>query len=159
MTDMVKRKASEAETALSQQFMQARDALPGNTAVAELRKDAFGRFDAAGLPTRRVEAWHYTDLRSFMGTALPAAAHEHVYADAYGNLVIESSAGYKRIIVGQGERAREVEDAIAARTPEVVYADTPAARHCPGVRIYKGRSYMYAVPRNVTPVLAGPECR
>ncbi|MCA9080404.1 MAG: Fe-S cluster assembly protein SufD [Hyphomicrobiales bacterium] len=74
MTDMVKRKASEAETALSQQFMQARDALPGNTAVAELRKDAFGRFDAAGLPTRRVEAWHYTDLRSFMGTALPAAA-------------------------------------------------------------------------------------
>lgn len=91
--------------------------------------------------------------------ALPAAAHEHVYADAFGNLVIESSAGYKRIIVGQGERAREVEDAIGARYPEVVYSDAAPAHYCPGARVYKGRSYMYGVPRNVTPVLPGPECR
>lgn len=94
-----------------------------------------------------------------LSATAPAFAHEHVYADAFGNLVIESSAGYKRIIVGQGERAREVEDAIAARMPEVVYADAPVVRRCPGVRVYHGRSYMYAVPRNVTPVLAGPECR
>jgi hypothetical protein len=94
-----------------------------------------------------------------LAAALPAAAHEHVYADAFGNLVIESSAGYKRIIVGQGERAREVEDAIGARYPEVIYSDAAPVRYCPGVRVYKGRSYMYGVPRNVTPVLSGPECR
>ncbi|MBK8456213.1 MAG: hypothetical protein IPL47_03160 [Phyllobacteriaceae bacterium] len=94
-----------------------------------------------------------------MLAAAPAAAHEHVFADAYGNLVIQSSAGWKRIIVGEGARAREVEEAIGPREPEVVVVDAPATRHCPGVRVHKGRGYMYAVPRNVTPVLAGPACQ
>lgn len=92
------------------------------------------------------------------GLAVPAAAHEHAYADAYGNLVIQSSAGWKRIIVGEGARAREVEEAIGARDPEVVVYDGHAIGACPGVRVYKGRGYMYGVPRNVTPALDGPEC-
>lgn len=90
--------------------------------------------------------------------AAPAAAHEHVYADAYGNLVIESSAGWKRIIVGEGARAREVEEALAPSAPEIVVFDAPAGRHCPGARVYKGRGYMYGVDRRHTPVLAGPAC-
>ena len=32
---------------------------------------AFARFAAAGLPTRRIEAWHYTDLRASMADAAP----------------------------------------------------------------------------------------
>src|SRR6185437_5819574 len=35
------------------------------------RAAAFARFAAAGLPTRRVEAWHYTDLRATMADAAP----------------------------------------------------------------------------------------
>lgn len=88
--------------------------------------------------------------------AAPAAAHEHVYADAFGNLVIQSSAGWKRIIVGEGARARELEEAIGAKEPEVVVYE--GARFCPGVRLYKGRGYMFGVDRHVTPVLSGPVC-
>ena len=38
-----------------------------------LRQQAFARVEAAGLPHRRIEAWHYTDLRSMMRTAAPLA--------------------------------------------------------------------------------------
>lgn len=41
--------------------------------LAALREDAFRRFDAAGLPHRRIEAWHYTDLRALMRQAAPLA--------------------------------------------------------------------------------------
>ena len=37
------------------------------------RQDAYGAFSAAGLPHRRIEAWHYTDLRSLMRDVLPPA--------------------------------------------------------------------------------------
>ena len=37
------------------------------------RADAFGRFIEGGLPTRRVESWHYTDLRAAMRDAAPLA--------------------------------------------------------------------------------------
>ena len=55
-----------AETTLAQQFaeLESRDA--GRVA-------AFATFAAKGLPTRRDEAWHYTDLRSAMTTAAPLA--------------------------------------------------------------------------------------
>jgi Fe-S cluster assembly protein SufD len=38
------------------------------------RVEAFAGFARQGLPTRRNEAWHYTDLRSMMGSAAPLAA-------------------------------------------------------------------------------------
>ena len=41
--------------------------------MAGLREDAFKRFDAAGLPHRRVEEWKYTDLRALMREAKPLA--------------------------------------------------------------------------------------
>ena len=40
---------------------------------ARLREDAFKRFDARGLPHRRVEEWKYTDLRALMRDAKPLA--------------------------------------------------------------------------------------
>ena len=48
-------------------------ALSKPAGLAALREDAFRRFDAAGLPHRRIEAWHYTDLRSLMRQAAPLA--------------------------------------------------------------------------------------
>ena len=38
-----------------------------------MREDAFKRFDANGLPHRRVEEWKYTDLRALMREAKPLA--------------------------------------------------------------------------------------
>ena len=48
--------------------------LPGKAGVTALRDDAFRRFDASGLPHRRVEEWKYTDLRTLMRDAFPLAS-------------------------------------------------------------------------------------
>lgn len=62
-----------AEQGLATAFATARTTLPGKGAVASLRDDAFKRFDANGLPHRRVEQWKYTDLRTLMREAKPLA--------------------------------------------------------------------------------------
>jgi Fe-S cluster assembly protein SufD len=58
---------STAETTLMRQF-EAR-----KLSSSPRRADAFGRFAELGLPTRRVESWHYTDLRAAMRDAAPLA--------------------------------------------------------------------------------------
>src|SRR5690349_20713799 len=63
-----------AEQALSAAFIAARGSLPGKGPVTALRDDAFRRFDASGLPHRRVEEWKYTDLRTLMRAAFPLAS-------------------------------------------------------------------------------------
>ncbi|HEX5211597.1 MAG TPA: Fe-S cluster assembly protein SufD [Pseudolabrys sp.] len=72
MADVTPIKTS-AEQALSAAFAAARGTLPGRGAVDALREAAFERFDAAGLPHRRVEEWKYTDLRTLMREAKPLA--------------------------------------------------------------------------------------
>ena len=71
-----------AELALSAAFGAARATLPGKGAVAKLREDAFERFDANGLPHRRVEEWKYTDLRALMRDFYPPAAPPDAAAKA-----------------------------------------------------------------------------
>jgi len=62
-----------AETALAASFADAKRALPGAGPVAALREDAFRRFEADGLPHRRIEEWKYTDLRALLRDAKPLA--------------------------------------------------------------------------------------
>jgi Fe-S cluster assembly protein SufD len=62
-----------AEQALNAAYAAARSKLPGKGAIADLREAAFQRFEAAGLPHRRVEEWKYTDLRALMREAKPLA--------------------------------------------------------------------------------------
>ncbi|TMJ36178.1 MAG: Fe-S cluster assembly protein SufD, partial [Alphaproteobacteria bacterium] len=71
-----------AETALAANFAAIRPALPGAGSVAALREHAFKRFDAAGLPHRRVEEWKYTDLRALMRDAMPLAGPPDAAAKA-----------------------------------------------------------------------------
>lgn len=85
------------------------------------------------------------------GSFAGAAAGERVYDDSYGNLVIISPSGYKRIVVGMGHLAAEIE---RDRAPEMVYLDRhgPAGPHCrtPPV-LWKGRSYMYGLAEGEIP--------
>jgi Fe-S cluster assembly protein SufD len=60
-----------AETALLAAYDHHASTLPGDPAVMLRRDDALELLKA-GLPTRRVEAWHYTDLRRLLAV-LPAA--------------------------------------------------------------------------------------
>ena len=74
---------------------------------------------------------------------------DYIYADSYGNLVIYSRAGFKRIVVGKGYLADELADDSGASgdEPHVVRADEePYYRDCyrPPVVVY-GRSFMYGL--------------
>lgn len=59
-----------AETALIEAFNERVSLLPGDGSVAMRRDDAIETLKA-GLPTRRVEAWHYTDLRRLLTSVPP----------------------------------------------------------------------------------------
>src|SRR5579872_2120827 len=60
---------SAAESALAEQFSAGQGALP----LPE-REAAFRTFAAKGLPSRRDESWHYTDLRQRLTKIAPLAA-------------------------------------------------------------------------------------
>lgn len=57
------------EEALSRQFAEISAELPGGEGVTRMRSEAMARFEAQGLPHRRVEEWKYTDLRNRLAEA------------------------------------------------------------------------------------------
>jgi Fe-S cluster assembly protein SufD len=73
MNAEVRQMKTTAEIALAQAFASAKDRLPGGGEIAAMREAAFRRFDAQGLPHRRIEEWKYTDLRALMRDAKPLA--------------------------------------------------------------------------------------
>lgn len=73
MTAQIIPSRTAVETALSEAFGAAKAKLPGTPDVAKFREAAFESFAQSGLPHRRVEAWHYTDLRALMREAAPIA--------------------------------------------------------------------------------------
>ncbi|MCZ2204279.1 Fe-S cluster assembly protein SufD [Bartonella sp. A05] len=54
------------ETDIINHFNQRIDDLPGNRAVRDVRKKAIKLFQKAQLPSRKIESWHYTNLRSLL---------------------------------------------------------------------------------------------
>ena len=63
------RRKTKAELELEAAFDRVGAALPGAG-----REAAFARFTGTGLPHRRIEAYHFTDLRSLLATAPEPAA-------------------------------------------------------------------------------------
>jgi Fe-S cluster assembly protein SufD len=61
---------TQAETALIDAFGERQSLLPGDGAVMSKRDEAVEAIKH-GLPTRRIETWHYTDLRRLL-TTVPA---------------------------------------------------------------------------------------
>src|SRR6186713_2690793 len=70
MNMLVKPSRTPAEITLIDAFGERLSQLPGDAAVMVKRDNAIEALKA-GLPTRRIEAWHYTDLRRLL-TAVPA---------------------------------------------------------------------------------------
>ena len=101
-----------AETALARAFEQWRDLLPGDRDVARRREDAFHAFDSAGLPHRRVEAWHYTDLRNLMREAFPLAKAPSAAALQTLEQALANSATALRIVLVDGFFAQELSSAL-----------------------------------------------
>jgi hypothetical protein len=98
----------------------------------------------------------------------------YVYADGKGNLVVVKPGSYKQILVGQGKLADSIEKVMGTpvRTadngpkPTVIYLnahldqdeqyrqiDASVGECIGGATVIHGRSFMYGIPRNVTPVI------
>lgn len=103
---------TSAEQALSAAYIAARGALPGKGAVATLREQAFERFEARGLPHRRVEEWKYTDLRALMRDMAPLASAPDAAAKAKAKDAGKLIAGVetRRIVFVDGVFAPELSD-------------------------------------------------
>ena len=94
---------TSAETKLGEQFDHLRTALPAGALLDE-RADAFARFAASGLPHRRIEAWHYTDLRGLLRDAFPPSPmpSAHAVAQAKASLDAMPAAPGVRIVLLDG---------------------------------------------------------
>jgi Fe-S cluster assembly protein SufD len=101
-----------AETALATSFAAAKGALPGAASVGALREDAFRRFQAEGLPHRRVEEWKYTDLRALMREAKPLAGIPDAAAKARAHEALATVAAIdaRRIVFVDGAFVPELSD-------------------------------------------------
>ncbi|MGH6862814.1 MAG: SufD family Fe-S cluster assembly protein, partial [Methylocella sp.] len=104
-----------AEISLTRAFDASKAGLPGNTDVAKWREDSFRVFSASGLPHRRIEAWHYTDLRALMRDALPiATAPGAATIDALRKDFAAARVPRQRIVLADGFFVPE----LSARLPE-----------------------------------------
>jgi Fe-S cluster assembly protein SufD len=73
MMDQQVIKHTPAEQALISAYLDAVGRMHGTTETAILRDKAIETIKAKGLPSRRVEAWHYTDLRTLLRAFHPVA--------------------------------------------------------------------------------------
>jgi Fe-S cluster assembly protein SufD len=103
-----------AETDLVKAFATLRGKLADGPVAAQ-REAAFRRFEAQGLPHRRVEEWKYTDLRALMRDAKPLAGAP----DAAGKARAKSAGcmfaaiGARRIVFVDGALVPELSDLTA----------------------------------------------
>jgi Fe-S cluster assembly protein SufD len=127
-----------AEQALAQAYSAARDTLPGKGAVKTLREGAFKRFEARGLPHRRVEEWKYTDLRALMREANPLAPAPDAKAKARAKDAGKILAGIdcRRLVFVDGVFAPEMSDlspedglTIGSLADALAKGDAPVAEH------------------------------
>jgi Fe-S cluster assembly protein SufD len=103
---------TDAEQALADAYAAAKAKLPGDGKVVALRDAAFRRFEAEGLPHRRIEEWKYTDLRALMREARPIAGvpddAAKARAESSGRLVGDIDA--RRIVFVDGTFVPELSD-------------------------------------------------
>jgi Fe-S cluster assembly protein SufD len=103
---------TNAEQTLADAYQASKAKLPGGRKVVALREAAAARFDALGLPNRRVEEWKYTDLRALIGEAKPLAGVPDAAAKARGKdagkLIGDMDA--RRIVFVDGTFVPELSD-------------------------------------------------
>ena len=107
---------TDAEVAFADAYGAAKNKLPGAEAIRHLREDAFGTFAAAGLPHRRIEAWHYTDLRALMREALPVASKPDstTLGPINQELAGRPTLGGGRLVIVDGTFVPSLSDALPA---------------------------------------------
>ncbi len=100
-----------AETALIEAYDERLSGLPGDGAVAIKRDNAMERLKT-GLPTKRIEAWHYTDLRRLL-TAVPR--HDPAADAKKVDAVLDGSAVFAVLNGVSSEKTPSIEGVTAQR--------------------------------------------
>jgi Fe-S cluster assembly protein SufD len=111
MTAEITPMRTAAETGLAEAFAALRGKLAAGP-VRERREAAFRRFEAQGLPHRRIEEWKYTDLRALMREAKPLAGPPDAAAKAWlaGRASMFASVATRRVVFVDGAFAPELSD-------------------------------------------------
>lgn len=119
-------KLTPAEAALVEAFSERVSELPGDADVTIARDDAVELLKA-GLPTRRIEAWHYTDLRRLLSTVPafdPAAAPEALRPLVEGSTVLTVANGI-------ASEPRSIDGVSVTRFQDLLMAGGPQAAMAP----------------------------
>jgi Fe-S cluster assembly protein SufD len=134
---------TDAEQALSAAYAAARSSLPGKGALAAMREDAFRRFDASGLPHRRIEEWKYTDLRALMRNLNPLAAGPDGAARARAKNAGKLLGGVdcRRLVFVDGAFVAELSDLSPEQGITVSSLAEALAKSDPLVSAHVGRTF------------------
>jgi len=119
-----------AETQLARAFAELDK--PGADRVA-----AFAAFAKLGLPTRRVEAWHYTDLRAAMRESAPLAPKPNAAKIEAAAVALGSRTrlGATRFVLVDGHYAEELSDAAPRGVRRTLVKSPPLDRADAVVRL------------------------
>jgi len=98
-----------AEQAIIDAFVADLGTLPGDARVTSIRDRLVAEFSDAGLPSRRIESWHYTDMRTLLRKV--PDINDTGTADAVAPLL--AGAAVLPVIQGVAGKAPEV-DALSA---------------------------------------------
>lgn len=118
--------ASEAEATLSSFYEEMRD-----RGAERLRATAWAAFSEFGLPNRRLESWHYTDLKSAMSRLAPLAIASHAAVSlprAHDSLRLVTLDGVFRPDLSdiarlpEGVTVQSLRDALTGGEPHVLSA-------------------------------------
>ncbi|ODR93973.1 hypothetical protein AUC70_10260 [Methyloceanibacter stevinii] len=117
---------TKAEQDLLDLFEHAADALPGDAAIAAMRKSAIQTYAGLGLPHRRVEEWKYTDLRGALDSIPPLLAEADA---AVSDADLETAIGKAfmalpayRLVIAAGEFRADLSDVEGLRKAGVEVA-------------------------------------
>ncbi|MGU3398374.1 Fe-S cluster assembly protein SufD [Brucellaceae bacterium D45D] len=96
-TAQTTRPRTAAESALIDSFGERMGELPGNGDVVIARDNALEALKENGLPSRRIESWHYTDFRTLLKNVAPfdsAAGTQAISALLAGTPIAATSNGW-----------------------------------------------------------------
>jgi len=120
--NIVTRLKTEAEQAIAHAYQ----ALPEAAAGRSLRAAAFARFEATGLPHRRVEAYKYTDLKALVRRFLPPAGMTAPLALAALRQQQSEASDTVRLVIVDGRYRPDLSDAVPAGVRVSALADVLA---------------------------------
>ncbi|KYG20692.1 Fe-S cluster assembly protein SufD [Bradyrhizobium sp. AT1] len=101
-----------AEIGFADLFAAVRQSLPGGRDIEAVRRDAFDRFVAQGLPNSRVEAWKYTDLRRLVrdAKALAPRPDADAWTAARNAGAVFAGLDLRRLLIVDGAFVPELSD-------------------------------------------------